>query len=201
MVVNHLFWETNKFIPQWDVKYLFLGTFNPGCGGNVHVDYYYRRPYNGFWIILKKYFDPQNQYPIDTFNNLKTFMVEKKIGCIDIISSVDFPDFRQNEICGDGYEDSRLFRVDGFTRTYTYQSIQEFILNQREKPCVYSTWGVRNNPNEFSQNLMNFTEFCRVNEISFNSLPSPSGRVYRGDRINDINQSWFNELNKCKSSS
>jgi hypothetical protein len=198
MVVSHLFWETNKFIPQWDVKYLFLGTFNPSCGGNVHLDYYYRRPSNGFWKILKEYFDPQNRYPIDTFNNLRTFMVDKKVGCIDIISSVDFPDSLQEEICGNGYEDSKLFRVKGFTRTYTYQSIQDFILNQNGKPCVFSTWGVRNNPNEFSEKLFTFQEFCRVNEIPFTNLPSPSGRVYKGNRIHEINQSWFNELDKNK---
>jgi hypothetical protein len=42
--MNHQFYYADFFIPTWDIKYLFLGTFNPSEGEKV--TYFYSRNYN-----------------------------------------------------------------------------------------------------------------------------------------------------------
>ena len=192
MEVVHQFYNTNKFFPNWEVNYLFLGTFNPICG--EQLDYFYRRKENGFWKILKQHFDPKNEYQIETFDGLKTFMIDKKIGCIDVISKVTFPDEKRYLICGTGYEDSKLFTVKNFIREYTFIDIQNFIV-QNKTPKVFTTWGKRENPNEFKQQVDSFKNFCNNNNVCFTLLPSPSGRVYRGNKIPTINHQWINRIN------
>ncbi len=194
-IINHQFLNTDRFVPQWPVKFLFLGTFNPS-GGAV-LDYYYRRPYNGCWDILKTYFDPDNNYPIDTYEGLLKFMKTFGIGCIDIIKTVECPDDYADRIIGQGYSDSALFRVQGLTRDYNYLTIQDFISEQPIKPCVFSTWGQRANPNEFLNTLNEFLQYCNINNISFKRLSSPSGRKYRGNNIQIINDNWHDALDQC----
>lgn len=194
MIINHQFLNTEKFIPQWTVKFLFLGTFNPK-GGAV-LDYYYRRPLNGFWKILKLYFDPYNKFPIDTFKELVTFMEKFGIGCIDIIKSIECPEEYADYIIGKGYSDAALFRVNGLTRHYNFDSIQYFISNQAIKPFVFSTWGKRENPVEFFESKNIFLNYCNINNILFTPLSSPSGRLYRGLNITLINDNWHDALDQ-----
>jgi hypothetical protein len=195
MEINHQFLNTVKFFPQWIVKFLFLGTFNPE--GGAFVDYYYRRDKNGFWSILKAYFDPYDQYPINTYEELITFMRTFGIGCIDIIRTVEFPDEYTHKIIGKGYSDANLFRVKGFSRTYNFQAIQNFIANQPIKPFIFSTWGERNNPVEFRREKDGFQQFCELRKILYQALKSPSARVYRGAKIQEINDNWHNSLDMC----
>jgi len=189
--VYHQFYRTDKFYPAWDVDYLFLGTFNPCCG--EQLDYYYRRELNGFWDIIKGYFDPNNEYPVGTFAELATFMEVKKFGCVDVIKKVTFPDNRIGGICGQGYSDQELFRIEGFTREYTFCEIKNLILEKKIKK-VFSTWGKRNNPVEFRILLNDFILFCNDNGVCFTPLPSPSGRIYRGVNIPIINGAWIDRI-------
>jgi hypothetical protein len=195
MESNHQFLNTVKFFPQWIVRFLFLGTFNPE--GGALLDYYYRRPANGFWRILKAYFDPSDMYPIHTYEELVAFMQTFGIGCVDIIRSVEFPDEYAPQIFGQGYSDATLFTVNGFTRTYNFEEIQNYITNQPVKPFVCSTWGNRLGPSEFLHARNGFQQYCNVNNIEFTPLSSPSGRVYRGAMVQEINDNWHNSLDMC----
>ncbi|MBK7571717.1 MAG: hypothetical protein IPI10_08860 [Bacteroidetes bacterium] len=194
-MINHQFLNTEIYIPQWTVKFLFLGTFNPE-GGAV-LDYYYRRPSNGFWKILKLYFDPYNNIPIDTYEGLVAFMKKFGIGCIDIINTVECPDHYVERIIGQGYSDAALFTVNGLTRHYNFENIQNFISNQSIKPFVFSTWGQRENPADFFEAKSGFLQYCDLNNIPFTSLASPSGRVYRGINIPIINENWHDSFDNC----
>lgn len=40
----HQFYDNDFFIPSWDIKYFFLGTFNPNKGKKVN--YFYSRKTN-----------------------------------------------------------------------------------------------------------------------------------------------------------
>ena len=195
MIINHQFLNTERFIPQWPVKFLFLGTFNPQ-GGAV-LDYYYRRPLNGFWKILKLYFDPYNTFPINTYEGLVTFMKTFGIGCIDIINTVECPDHFAENIVGKGYSDTALFKVNELTRHYNFENIQDFISNQSIKPFVFSTWGQRENPVEFFESKNTFLNYCNLNNIQFTPLSSPSGRMYRGKNIPLIVENWHDALDAC----
>ncbi|MBK7764112.1 MAG: hypothetical protein IPI46_12340 [Bacteroidetes bacterium] len=197
MEVYHQFHNTNKFYPTWEVDYIFLGTFNPVCG--EQLDYYYRRKSNGFWNILKAYFDPNNEYNILTYIELESFVKAKKIGCIDVIKKVTFPDDMRDKICGKGYSDQTLFTVTNFKREYTFEEIKEFLI-KRKVEKVFSTWGKRDSPSEFLNEVNNFVTFCDENSICFTPLPSPSGRCYRGVNIPIITNEWGNRITNdfCK---
>ena len=100
MLISHQFLSKSYFFPNWEVDTLFIGTFNPSCGSPL--DYYYQRKSNGFWKILKQY-DTGSNYDFSNFENLKSFMILKRFGCVDIIRSISFPDLDKNKICGKGY--------------------------------------------------------------------------------------------------
>jgi hypothetical protein len=53
--MKHQFYTKDFFIPSWDIKYLFLGTFNPNEGEKVN--YFYTRKTNLLWPILSKIFN------------------------------------------------------------------------------------------------------------------------------------------------
>ena len=82
--MKHQFYKNDFFIPSWDIKFLFLGTFNPKDGEKVN--YFYSRKTNLLWPTLSKIFqDEFNPNNLDFFEKLKSH----KIACMDLISSID----------------------------------------------------------------------------------------------------------------
>ena len=64
--MKHQFYTKDFFIPSWDIKYLFLGTFNPNEGEKVN--YFYTRKTNLLWPTLSKIFnDELNAEKLDFF--------------------------------------------------------------------------------------------------------------------------------------
>jgi hypothetical protein len=155
MIIEHQFLNTEYFFPNWKIKILFLGTFNPICG--EQLDYYYRRSSNGFWKILKHY-DKTDIYNFNEFNNLKKFMIDKKFGCVDVIRRITFPDKDKDKICGNGYTDNNLFKTKEYYREYNFEEIKKFILKNKVNN-IFTTWGCRNNPKEFRNLLIDFQTF------------------------------------------
>lgn len=192
MIIEHQFLHSEYFFPNWKVNILFIGTFNPICG--EQLDYYYRRSSNGFWKILKHY-DENEIYNFTDFNHLKSFMIDNKFGCVDVIRSVSFPDVDRPKICGKGYTDNNLFKTKLYSREYNFEQIKKFILDNKVKN-VFTTWGCRDNPKEFRNLLIDFQSFCDTNRILYVQLISPSGRMYKGDNINNINVNWWTNLDR-----
>jgi hypothetical protein len=50
ITIYHQLCKEEFYIPNWEIKYLFLGTFNPD--GGQKVNYYYGRNSNQTWKIL-----------------------------------------------------------------------------------------------------------------------------------------------------
>ena len=74
--MKHQFYKNDFFIPSWDIKFLFLGTFNPKDGEKVN--YFYSRKTNLLWPTLSKIFqDEFNPNNLDFFEKLKSH----KIAC------------------------------------------------------------------------------------------------------------------------
>jgi G:T/U-mismatch repair DNA glycosylase len=192
MIVEHQFLHRDYFFPNWSVNTLFLGTFNPECG--EQLSYYYGRNSNGFWKILKHY-DLDNRFDFSDFQELKRFMRLRRFGCVDIIRRVSFPDLDRDKICGNGYSDGNLFRIRNYERDYNFEQIKNYII-QNDIMNILTTWGNRENPMEFRNLLNDFKIFCSQNEINYTPLPSPSGRLYKGDKIYTINNSWWNILDQ-----
>ncbi len=171
--INHQFINKSFFVsPNWDVKHLFIGTFNPEGGDKVN--YFYGRQKNCFWkiltIIFEENFDPNS-------NNFFELLKKHGIACVDIIQSVnkiddnDFTETEINKILGQGYSDSKIIN-NSFKRLYNTEAISKFIsLNN----CyVYSTWGT-------GSSLKNWKN--EINKINFTSnlvSPSLAARVPKG---------------------
>lgn len=188
MIVTHQFLDSGYFFPTWEVNKLFLGTFNPSCG--QQVDYYYRRESNGFWKILKRY---NNGNEIGDFTQLREFMRINHFGCVDVIRSVEFPDTKESDICGNGYSDDKLFTVTDFTRIYNFEQIKNYII-EHQITNVFSTWGGREKPKEFKVLLNEFRQFCTQRGVDYTPLSSPSGWMYYDDNIEKINTEWWSSL-------
>ena len=197
MKIVHQFLKKEYYIPTWKIKFLFIGTFNPICGEKV--DYYYRRPSNGFWKILEKY-NTKDKFDFSTFHGIRKFMIEKEFGCIDIINSVTFPDSDKNEICGIGYTDRNLFRVKNYNREYNINGLKGLI-EKNDISHIFSTWGKRDKPKEFKVIVREINRICANKNIVFKNLSSPSGRLYRGNQKNIINNNWYGDLDDLFSGS
>ena len=158
--INHQFLN---HIPDWEINYLFLGTFNPSTGPTVN--YFYGRSKNQTWNILSKIFnvdfDVQNKGLF--FPQLKTC----KIACLDIISSVEVPNERIAFVEGKGYKDSAIIN-NYVKREYNIDNILSIISKNNCK--VFSTWGKGSN----NQNWL--TEISKIPNII--TLVSPSMAAY-----------------------
>lgn len=134
MVIYHQLLNTHFFIPNWKVRHLFIGTFNPQ-GGEV-VSYFYGRPKNQTWKLLSEIFgvifDPNS----DDFFEL---IQKHHIACMDMIRSVNAPESDVENILGRGYSDSKI--INGrVQREYNTSQIRSVIQNNPGIK-IYSTWG------------------------------------------------------------
>jgi hypothetical protein len=167
-----IYHQLNKLIPNWEVKHLFIGTFNPDGGDSV--SYFYGREKNFCWKLLSEVFNedfnPKN--PI-FFQLLERY----KIACMDMIQSVlrnDNKEFTKDElasIIGKGYSDSKIIN-GSIKRVYNTLEIQKIIAVNN---CnVYSTWGKGSNLKDWKN---------EISKISFTAnlvSPSPVARVPKG---------------------
>ncbi len=80
----------NDLLPEYPLKYLFVGTFNPEWDRpNDNANWFYGRQRNSFWKILPGVFEGPNLYP-QRLNPevLKTFCINRSIGISDIIRNI-----------------------------------------------------------------------------------------------------------------
>lgn len=175
-IIEHQFLHSNFFLPTWRVHTLVLGTFNPVCGTNT--DYFYGRIQNNFWRTIEKLHNLDNNWFQDNYERKQKFMVENEFGCTDIIKSIKKSDEVEiKEICGSGYSDQILFTIKKCTLSYHFEEIKNFILNNNVKKII-NTWGKRNKPNHFKNQIIELKKFCLDNGVLYiEDCPSPSGRI------------------------
>jgi len=158
-----------NYLPNNEVKYLFLGTFNPEGGSQVSV--HYGREKNQTWKILSRIFEVQLD-PLSEEMNVN--MRKLGIYCVDLIQAIEVPIDLKPKIIGQGYSDSILFK-QSIKRSYIDVVALNAFLELQPNICVFSTWG-RGPQNMEWQNL--------VRKINANIVPlvSPSmaARVPKG---------------------
>lgn len=169
-IINHQLFEKNIIEPNWDVKHLFIGTFNPQ--GGQPVNYYYGRESNYFWKILSKIF--KEDFDPYTCNNIDDFYIKlkrHKIACIDIINSLEFDEKRVKieDVTGNGYSDNKIIN-NKVIRNYNTELISNIIQNN-SSINFYSTWGN-------GSKLRNWTDEIKKLPKGIKFLVSPS-RVAR----------------------
>jgi len=103
-------------------------------------------------------------------------MEKHKFGCTDIIKSIKINENYRNKVCGNGYSDSALFILREVIATYQFEEIKNYLINNKIKKVI-NTWGMRNNPNIFKNQVNDLEVFCNEHEIIFiRNCPSPSPR-------------------------
>jgi len=134
--INHQLIESVYYFPNWEIDFLFLGTFNPT--GGEKVNYYYGRSRNQFWNLISEIFCDDVFNQSDYMNFIKK-LKQYKIGCVDMISAVNAPENLISGIIGNGYSDSKIIN-NSVNREYNTQQIIELI-NKNKNVQVFSTWG------------------------------------------------------------
>jgi len=175
MIINHQFLNQEFFLPNWRIETLVLGTFNPECG--EITDYYYGRKRNRFWRALEVLTFNENHYFHNNLNRKKKVMETYKFGCTDIIKSIKINENYRNKVCGNGYSDDALFTLREVIATYQFEEIKSYLIFNKIKKVI-NTWGMRNNPNIFVNQVNDLEVFCNENGIIFiRNCPSPSPRA------------------------
>ena len=175
----HKFKNNEIYIPDWDINFLFIGTFNPMYGKDV--PYYYGRSKNKFWETISKLIG-DNIHPNNTdfFNKIKSI----KIGCVDLIESVSYSDDKHNYINGKGYSDDVILQ-NNVIKKYNTDNIIE-IIKSNNLNKVYFTRGKSGFRKE---QLIEINKLNKICEVVFLSSPSP----INPNRKNVLND-WKNKL-------
>lgn len=179
--IRHQFEKKDWFIPDWKLKILILGTFNPRCGDTV--GYFYGRKKNQLWSLVSHCLGKELQpnQGADFFTALK----EEGIGCMDLLRSIGVPEERKGEICGKGYSDQKLFRGTN-QRTYMTDEILG-VIDSNPGVCVLATWGKGS-----SFKKRDWEVIGRLPAMI--ELPSPSPRA---GGIKSKKTAWCTELKSC----
>ncbi|HRR28546.1 MAG TPA: hypothetical protein P5270_04225 [Victivallales bacterium] len=111
MSCRHRFYD--KLIPEWPIKYLFIGTFNPEWNSGNDAAYFYGRPQNRFWEIMPIALNFESQ--IKNRSNpevLELFLKKNKIGLTDLIVEVTNADYKvaSHRRALLSFKDDELFR-------------------------------------------------------------------------------------------
>ena len=179
--VRHQLEDEDWFIPDWELKALILGTFNPECGDAV--DYFYGRSRNQLWPLVSHCVgrDLHPNQGDDFFIALKA----EGIGCMDLLRSIHVPEERKGEICGKGYSDQKLFRGAN-QRTYMTDEILA-VIEGNQGVCVLPTWGL-------GGGFLNrdWDQIDRLPDLPV--LPSPSPRA---GGIEGKKDEWCAQLSPC----
>lgn len=188
MEVQHQLINQDFFFPDWKIKHLFLGTFNPN--GGQEVRYFYGRHSNYTWLLLTEIFGINFRELLDNdFNSFINELKNNSIACMDMIKSIEFNENEVdiNNIIGNGYKDSNIIN-NSVIRHYNTESIQKVIANNQNVK-IYSTWG----RGSALMNWVNEVDLIQ-NRINLTS-PSRAARVPLGvDKFQYILNDWNNKI-------
>lgn len=177
----------NNHLPKWEVKYLFIGTFNPA--GGEKVNYYYGRDKNQTWKLLSNIFCEEFDPNSKTFFEL---LKKHKIACIDMINMVNASREQINKITGKGYKDSELIN-SSVKREYNTSNILKLI-ERNHGINIYTTWGKGSNLAEWKD------EVSRLGKVTNLVSPSLAARVPKGsNKFEYMLNDWKGKIDyRCK---
>ena len=134
-LMEHQFKKKMFYLPKWEVEYLFIGTFNPS--GGKKVPYYYGRKKNRFWKLLSEVFkielDPNDSSFFENLDRLK-------VGCVDIIDSISYPEEYEDRLSSKGYSDSVLF-LSTIKKDYNTKNILDIISKNKLQKVFFTNTG------------------------------------------------------------
>lgn len=182
-----IYHQLQHLFPNWEIKHLFIGTFNPEGGDSV--SYFYGREKNFFWKVLSDIFSENFDPKSSNFNDL---LVKQKIACVDMIKSVqrndkqEFSEKQLMEITRKGYSDSKI--INGSIKR-EYNTLKILRIIETNNSNVYSTWGNGSNLKDWKNEISKIP--FTANLIS----PSPVARVPKGESKYDyVIQDWKRKI-------
>jgi hypothetical protein len=183
MIIRHQLSTNSNYFPNWEVKFLILGTFNPE--GGAPVNYYYARTKNQTWSLLSNIFGVNfNPSSPDFFILLK----QHGIACVDMIEKVIVVDNYVTRVIGQGYSDSAIIN-NSVIRKYNTQEIQKIIENNPNLK-VLSTWGKGSNLRDWKN------EISKIPNIIPLVSPSLAARVPCGvNKLDYMLENWREKFN------
>ena len=189
MACRHRFYD--KLSPDWELEYLFVGTFNPSWDFNnaEQADYFYGRNRNFVWRIVPEVFKNEslkNNHLIDKIEYLR----KNKIGLTDLIISVE----NANESSKVDVDNLTIGFSDNVLNNYILEFNTENIINLITKNSktikgVFLTRSTLNNINQIRDEWAEIERFCLKNKINTNRLLTPA-RNYSVRKVID----WQNKI-------
>jgi G:T/U-mismatch repair DNA glycosylase len=169
MLVKHKF--LNSY-PLQGKKILIIGTFNPDVTCN-DAEFFYGRAKNFFWRLLPEVFGKESLK--GDVKRQKEFLAQHDIELSDLILSVEM---RQKYICS--YGDDKLTHVI----EYNTENIIKTLSNGRTKEVYFTRKSFDKSVQNIRDEIYKIKEFCEVNDIKFDFLPTPS-RFYNEKKLQE----------------
>lgn len=160
---NHQLKNNILYLPNWEVDYLFIGTFNPS--GGEKVPYYYGRKKNRFWKLLSEVFKIELEpYDDSFFEKLKSL----KMGCMDLIDSISCPEEYEDRVLGKGYSDNVLF-LSNVKKDYNTENILDIISKNKLRKVFFTNSG----GSLRKEQKLELEKIQRVCDVVYLCSPSP----------------------------
>lgn len=173
---------SEELIPQWEIKYLFIGTFNPSWNPrdpkNPEAVYFYGRNRNNFWAIIPNIFGGRSLKGMSK-DVLVEYTKSKKIGITDIINSVINADATSSTDVDNltkGFSDAVLNKYDlEFSTDLIIELIEK---NKSTLEGVYFTRSTSNGINKIWKEWLKIEKLCIEYSIKSAALITPAN--YKG---------------------
>lgn len=189
----------NGLLPNWDVKTLIIGTFNPELQWHPNnvAKYYYGRTRNYFWRVLPR-FAGLSSINSQDINSQISFLKANQIGVTDLLISINDADLSNpNHIKRiQTVLDNEIELFKEFT--WNTEPIIDFLLQNDVKAVYFTKLG--NNaqkkikPNTFEEQIRKIELACQHRNIYTNRLHTPSGQGLGAGspRENVLIHRWYN---------
>lgn len=194
MACRHRF--INDLYPNGQLKYLFIGTFNPSWDRpqNDNANWFYGRQYNDFWFIMPQVFGKESLMHRNFRTNrqfLLNWCQQNDIGITDLIENIQDADIN-NQF----HKDIILSVNDNAFDTFNEiipTNILEIIQNNSKSLCgVYLTRYEHTLNDGIINNLWtNLKAICHNLNIHCHDLVTPSRQFRTLTRVQKLND-WRN---------
>jgi hypothetical protein len=183
--IKHKFQQDlNLDYVNWEVKTLFIGTFNPDCteSKNDAEWFYGRTALNMFWDTLGYIYE--NNPNLGAFGNpnqWKQFCKKHKIAVTDLISEIHSLDLKigvdYNNICV-GFSDKKLEQYIDKNQIVSVK-VEELIINSNKLKHLKNVYLTRKGINSTWNTLWNpILKVCKFNNLHVKTLVTPGGFNY-----------------------
>lgn len=190
----------NGLLPNWKVKTLIIGTFNPELEWHSTntADYYYGRNTNLFWDVLPR-FSGLDAIDRQDINLQIKFLKLKEIGVTDLLISINDASLKDPEhvLRIKSVKDKEIEKFTDFT--WNTSNIINYIKRNNIKEVYFTKLGdlkrKKAKYDSFEEQIRIIEKACADKKIINSRLHTPSGQgLGKGSpRANALMHRWYNE--------